>query len=298
MTGSIVLLTWAVRHAGGLGYILAQSARLQKGQADFWALFPAALTANVGYWATLSLNIPDFTRYARSQRSQALGQAVGLPTTMTAFAFVGVAVTSATIVMYGMAIWDPVEVIARIGSPAVIIVAAVVVLCAQLHTNMAANIVSPANDFSNLSPRRISFVAGGLITAVVGVLMFPWKLYSDASAYIFNWLVGYSSLMGGLGGILIADYWIVRRRVLSLPDLFRTNGAYSYGDGVNWRAVLILAIAVAPVVPGFLHAATTAGGQVANPTLLDSLYTYAWFVTFTLSFLLYLAVGQRRTVNR
>jgi NCS1 family nucleobase:cation symporter-1 len=294
MTGSLVLLAWAVRHAGGLGYILSQSAHLQKGQANFWALFPAALTANVGYWATLSLNIPDFTRYARSQRSQALGQALGLPTTMTAFAFVGVAVTSATIVMYGMAIWDPIEVIARIGSPAVIMVAAVVVLCAQLHTNMAANIVSPANDFSNLSPRRISFVAGGLITAVIGILMFPWKLYSDASAYIFNWLVGYSSLMGALGGILIADYWIVRRRSLSLPDLFKVDGAYSYRGGINWRAIVILVIAVAPVVPGFVHAATTPGGQVPNPSFLDSLYTYAWFVTFGLSFVLYLAAGHSR----
>jgi nucleobase:cation symporter-1, NCS1 family len=292
MTGSLVLLTWAVRHAGGLGYILAQSARLQKGQADFWTLFPAALTANVGYWATLSLNIPDFTRYARSQRSQALGQALGLPTTMTAFAFVGVAVTSATIVMYGMAIWDPIEVIARIGSPAVIMVAAVVVLCAQLHTNMAANIVSPANDFSHLNPRRISFISGGVITAVIGILMFPWKLYSDASAYIFTWLVGYSSLMGAIGGILIADYWVARRRTLALADLFKMNGVYSYERGVNWRAIAVLAIAVAPVVPGFLRAASTPGGQVANPTWLDALYTYAWFVTFALSFVLYLVAGQ------
>jgi NCS1 family nucleobase:cation symporter-1 len=294
MTGSIVLLTWAVRHGGGLGYILAHSAQLQKGRADFWTLFPAALTANVGYWATLSLNIPDFTRFARSQRSQALGQALGLPTTMTAFAFVGVAVTSATIVMFGMAIWDPIEVIARIGSPVVIMVAALVVLCAQLHTNMAANIVSPANDFSNLNPRRISFVTGGLITAVIGILMFPWKLYSDASAYIFNWLIGYSSLMGALGGILIADYWIVRRRELSLADLFKVNGAYSYGGGVNWRAIAVLVIAVVPVVPGFVRSATTPGGQVANPTLFDSLYTYAWFVTFAISFVLYLVIGRRR----
>src|SRR3989442_4254468 len=131
MTGSIVLLTWAVRHAGGLGYILAQSARLQKGHGDFWALFPAALTANVGYWATLSLNIPDFTRYARSQRSQALGQALGLPTTMTAFAFVGVAVTSATIVLFGQPIWDPVVLIARIGGNLASVVSALVVLSGQ-----------------------------------------------------------------------------------------------------------------------------------------------------------------------
>ena len=295
MTGSIVLLGWAVRHAGGLGYILSQSEKLQKGQGHFWALFPAALTANVGYWATLSLNIPDFTRYARSQRSQALGQALGLPTTMTAFAFVGVAVTSATIVMYGMAIWDPIEVIKRIGSPLVIIIAAVVVLCAQLHTNMAANIVSPANDFSHLNPRRISFVTGGVITAIIGILMFPWKLYSDAAAYIFNWLVGYSSLMGALGGILIADYWIIRRQRLSVPDLFREDGRYSYTNGVNLRAILVLVVSIAPVVPGFIRSATTPGGQIANPSFFDSLYTYAWFVTFGLSFMLYLLVARRDT---
>ena len=295
MTGSIVLLIWAVRHGGGLGYILAQSAKLQSGHGNFWALFPAALTANVGYWATLSLNIPDFTRYARTQRSQAMGQALGLPTTMTAFAFVGVAVTSATIVMYGMAIWDPIEVIKRIGSTVVIVIAAVVVLCAQLHTNMAANIVSPANDFSNLNPRKISFVAGGVITAFIGILMFPWKLYSDASAYIFNWLVGYSSLMGALGGILIADYWVVRRQQLSVPDLFREDGRYSYTNGVNIRAIVVLVVAVAPVVPGFIRAAVTPGGQVPNPTFFDSLYTYAWFVTFALSFLLYLVIGHERS---
>jgi len=216
---------------------------------------------------------------------------------MTAFAFVGVAVTSATIVMYGMAIWDPIEVIARIGSPAVIIVAALVVLCAQLHTNMAANIVSPANDFSHLSPRRISFVTGGVITAFIGVLMFPWKLYSDASAYIFTWLVGYSSLMGALGGILIADYWIIRRQQLSVPDLFREDGRYAYTHGVNVRAIVVLVLSIAPVVPGFIHAAMTPGGQVANPSFLDSLYTYAWFVTFTLSFVLYLIVGQARSAQ-
>ncbi|MDB4952324.1 MAG: pucI [Gemmatimonadetes bacterium] len=294
MTGATVLLVWAVRHGGGLGHILAQSQQLQKGHGNFWALFPAALTANVGYWATLSLNIPDFTRYARSQRSQAVGQAVGLPTTMTAFAFIGVAVTSATIVMYGKAIWDPIEVVARIGSPVVIVVGALVVLAAQLHTNMAANVVSPANDFSNLSPRRISFVTGGLITAVIGILMMPWKLYSDAAAYIFNWLIGYSSLMGALGGILIADYWVLRRQKLDLADLFREDGRYAYSGGWNPRAIAALVIAVLPVVPGFIRAATTPGGQVANPGIFDTLYTYAWFVTFILSFGLYLALMAGR----
>jgi NCS1 family nucleobase:cation symporter-1 len=290
--GGFALLVWAIRSGGGLGHILAESSRLQTGHTPFWQLFPAALTANVGYWATLSLNIPDFTRYARSQRSQALGQLLGLPTTMTAFAFIGVAVTSATIVLFGEAIWDPVVLIARIGSPITIVFGALVVLAAQLTTNMAANVVSPANDFSSLAPRRISYVTGGLMTAAFGILMMPWKLYADAAAYIFTWLIGYSSLMGAVGGVLITDYWILRRRQLDLPALFDPSGRYAYQRGVNWRAMAALVIAVLPVLPGFLHAAATPGGQVANPTLLDALYTYAWFVTFAISSLAYLLLSK------
>jgi nucleobase:cation symporter-1, NCS1 family len=294
LAGGAALLVWAIQKGGGLGTVLAQSRKLQTGSTPFWDLFPAALTANVGYWATLSLNIPDFTRYAKSQRSQATGQALGLPTTMTAFAFIGVAVTSATIVVFGKAIWDPIELVSRIGSPAVIIFAALVVLAAQITTNMAANVVSPANDFSNLNPRRISYVTGGLITAVIGIAMMPWKLYSDAAAYIFTWLIGYSSLMGALGGILIADYWVVRRQKLNLRDLFELRGEYTYANGTNWRAVAALVLSIAPVVPGFIRAALTPGGQVADPNFFDHLYTYAWFVTFTLSFVLYLALTRRR----
>ena len=275
---------------GGLGPLLAESERLRGGGAPFWALFPAALTASVGYWATLSLNIPDFTRYASSQRSQMLGQALGLPTTMTAFAFIGVAVTSATIVRFGEPIWDPVVLISRIGGTGVIVFAALVVLAAQLTTNMAANVVSPSNDFSNLSPKRISYVTGGLITAVIGILMMPWKLYSDAAAYIFTWLLGYSSLMGALGGILIADYWVLRRQRLILADLYREQGAYTYRNGVNPRAVAAFVIAILPVIPGFARAVATPGGTVADPNFFDPLYAYAWFVTFALSFVSYLAL--------
>ena len=294
LAGGALLMVWAARNGGGFTNVLTQSERLQgESGADFWKLFPAALTAAVGYWATLSLNIPDFTRYARSQRSQMVGQALGLPTTMTAFSFIGVFVTAATIVVFGEAVWDPVALIARIGSPAVIIVGAFIVLMAQLTTNMAANVVSPANDFSNLSPRRISYVTGGLITAVLGIVIMPWKLYADAGAYIFTWLIGYSSLMGALGGILIADYWVLRRQKLSLSDLFRLDGQYSYTRGVNLRAVIALVVAILPVVPGFIRAATTPGGAVPNPTLTDHLYTYAWFVTFAASFALYLLLSAR-----
>ena len=288
--GGLALLLWAVQAGGGITRVLAESARLQQGHTPFWRLFPAALTANIGYWATLSLNIPDFTRYARSQRSQVLGQALGLPTTMTAFAFIGVAVTSATIVLFREPIWDPVALIARIGSPLVVVLGALVILAAQLTTNMAANVVSPANDFSSLAPRRVSYVTGGLITAVMGVVMMPWKLYADAAAYIFTWLIGYSSLMGAIGGILIADYWILRRRQLALADLFAPDGRYAYDNGVNWRAIAALALAIVPVLPGFVRAAVTPGGQVASPTFFDALYTYAWFVTFGSSAGIYLAL--------
>ena len=285
--GGAILLIWAVKNGGGMGNILEQSQKLQTGTGNFWKIFPAALTANVGYWATLSLNIPDFTRYAKNQRSQMLGQALGLPTTMTAFAFIGVAVTSATIVIFGQPIWDPIVLVTKIGGTGVIIFAALVVLAAQLTTNMAANVVSPSNDFSNLSPRKISYVTGGLITAVIGVAMMPWKLYSDASAYIFTWLLGYSSLMGALGGILIVDYWIIRKQKLEVDDLFREQGVYTYRNGINRYAIIALLFSVLPVVPGFFRAASTPGGVVADPGLFDTLYSYAWFVTFALSSLLY-----------
>jgi NCS1 family nucleobase:cation symporter-1 len=294
--GGALLLWWAIRNGGGLVNILSESQKLQKGQGTFWLLFPAALTANVGYWATLSLNIPDFTRYAKSQRSQVLGQALGLPTTMTAFAFIGVAVTSATIVIFGRAIWDPIDLVSRIGRAPVIIFAALVVLAAQLTTNMAANVVSPSNDFSNLSPRRISYVTGGLITAVLGIVMMPWKLYSDAAAYIFTWLLGYSSLMGALGGILIADYWIIRKQLLDVDDLFRLRGRYTYVNGINPKAIIALVLSIAPVVPGFIRAVSTPGGAVADPTFFDRVYSYAWFVTFALSFIIYWLLMRRQAV--
>jgi NCS1 family nucleobase:cation symporter-1 len=290
--GGVILLGWAIRQGGGLGLVLSESARLQTHHTPFWRLFPAGLTANVGYWATLSLNIPDFTRYARSQRDQALGQALGLPTTMTAFAFIGVAVTAPQS-------WcrrGDLGSVAHPKSGRSSILGALIVLLAQLTTNMAANVVSPANDFSSLAPRRINYVTGGLITAAIGILMMPWKLYQDASAYIFTWLVGYSSLMGAIGGILIADYWVLRRGELSSSDLFKLDGRYSYTRGFNRRALVALVLAVVPVIPGFLRAAVTPGGQVQDPSVLDWLYTYAWFVTFGLSFVFYLAgrAPQRR----
>lgn len=287
LLGGLALLIWASSKAGGIGNVLSGSSVLQKESNSFWTVFPGALTASVGYWATLSLNIPDFTRYAKSQKSQMLGQALGLPLTMTAFAFIGVAVTSATVIIYGEAIADPVKLIQKFDSSIVILFAMLVIFVAQLTTNMAANVVSPSNDFSNLNPKRISYVTGGLITAVIGILMMPWQLMSSMGAYIFTWLIGYSGLMGAIGGIMICDYFILRGKNLRLAELFKTDGIYSYSSGFNWRAIVALVVAILPVVPGFLRAATTPGGQVANPNFFDTLYVYAWFVTFAIGFVLY-----------
>jgi len=303
LLGGAILLWWAVSKAGGMNRVLDSVALLQtidpsKPRPTFWQLFPPALTASVGYWATLSLNIPDFTRYARSQRSQMLGQALGLPTTMTAFAFIGVATTSATVLIFGRAIPDPVELVGQFDSLAIVLFATFVIFAAQLTTNMAANVVSPSNDFSNLNPKRISYVTGGLITAAIGVLMMPWYLYRNAAAYIFTWLIGYSGLMGAIAGVLICDYWVIRRQELSLKDLFLENGLYSYSNGINWRAVAAFIIGVAPVVPGFLRAATTPGGTIENPNFSDTIYTYSWFVTFGLSFVTYLVLMRPREKNR
>jgi len=294
LLGGAALLWWASSKAGGLGHVLDESSKLQKQQGDFWKLFPPFLTASVGYWATLSTNIPDFTRYAKSQKSQMLGQALGLPTTMTLFAFIGVAVTSATLLIYGEAIGDPVQLLPKFGNVGVIVFATIIIFLAQLSTNMAANVVSPSNDFSHLNPKKISYVTGGLITAVIGIVMMPWKLMGDLGAYIFTWLIGYSGLMGAIAGILICDYWLLRRQRLSLRELFNPNGIYRYSSGINWRAMVALFVAIAPCVPGFIRAATTPGGQVADPNFLDILYTYAWFITFALGFLLYavLMMGQ------
>ena len=306
LVGGAILLWWAAREAGGLDRALdpqtiadmrkmiieSDPTKTLTPPSPFWQIFPPALTASVGYWATLSLNIPDFTRYARSQRSQVLGQVFGLPLTMTAFAFIGVATTSATVLIFGRPISDPVELVGQFKSVAIVLFATVVIFAAQLTTNMAANVVSPSNDFSNLNPKRISYVTGGLITAAIGVLMMPWYLYRNAGAYIFTWLIGYSGLMGAIAGILICDYWVIRRQRLSLKELFLENGIYSYDGGINWRAVVAFVAAVAPVVPGFLRAATTPGGKVDIPNFFDTMYTYAWFVTFALSFIIYFALMQ------
>ena len=288
---SIALLVWAFDAGGGIGNVFSASSKLVTDDQTFWSLFAPGLAANIGYWITLSLNIPDFTRFAKDQRSQVLGQSTGLPLTMTGFSFVGIAVTSATIVVYGEPIWDPVALAARLldDLPILLVLAMIVVVIAQISTNMAANVVSPSNDFSNLSPRVISFRMGGIITAVIGVISFPWLLYEDVGAYIFTWLVGYGSLLAAFAAVMIVDYWILRKQVLDVEELYKPEGIYRFSGGYNLKALASVLIGVIPVIPGFLNAATTEGGVVADPTFLDELYRYGIFVTFALAAIAYLA---------
>ena len=290
----LVLLGWAYTQAGGFGGMLSTPSQFDAGgprAGQFWLVFFPSLTAMVGFWATMALNIPDFTRYCASQRDQLLGQAVGLPPTMALFAFISVAVTSATVVIYGSPIADPVALLGRMGGWAV--VAALFVLAvATVTTNLAANVVAPANGFSNLNPRKISFKAGGYITAGLGIAMFPWKLLASTQGYIFTWLIGYSALLGPIAGILIADYFLVRRTEMNVEDLFRTHGRYRYRKGWNPKAIFALALGVAPNVPGFL----LAGGFVESvPQPFVTLYTYAWFVGFLIAGATYAVLMGRKT---
>ncbi|MBG8556432.1 NCS1 family nucleobase:cation symporter-1 [Hymenobacter guriensis] len=287
------LLWWAISAGQGLGPILAQPAKFST-SAEFWAFFFPSLTGMVGFWATLSLNIPDFTRYAISQRAQVLGQAMGLPSSMTLFSFVGVVVTSATFVIYGQTIWDPVVLAGKFDSKVLVSVAMLAVALSTLATNIAANIVSPANDFANFAPEKISFTTGGYITGVIGLLIFPWKLIADPSGYIFTWLVGYSALLGPIGGIMIADYYLLRHQQLHVPDLYQYQGRYTYHNGINYAAMLALGIGILPNIPGFLQAV----GAVPKGSVwpwLAAVYNYAWFVGFLLAGGLYVLLMRPQT---
>jgi NCS1 family nucleobase:cation symporter-1 len=290
----LLLLAWAYQAAGGFGPILSQPSAFDAGQpkaGQFLSIFFPSLTGMIGFWATLSLNIPDFSRYAKSQRDQIVGQALGLPATMALYSFIGVAVTSATTIIYGRTIWDPIEVITQFKNPFVLVGALFALCIATLATNIAANVVSPANDFAQLSPKKISFRIGGLITGIIGILMMPWKLVADPSGYIFTWLIGYSALLGPIGGIMIADYFVYRKKQLNVPALYSTDGEYRYSNGFSWVAIVAFLAGALPSLPGFLANIKVIDGA-SVPALLLSLYGYAWFVGFGLAFVVYLALRK------
>ncbi|MCO4744679.1 MAG: NCS1 family nucleobase:cation symporter-1 [Proteobacteria bacterium] len=279
----LALLAWAYVAAGGFGEMLSAPSAFEPGgekEGQFWSVFFPSLTGMVGFWATLSLNIPDFTRYAKSQRDQVLGQAIGLPLTMTLFAFISVAVTSATVVIFKEAVPDPTVLAGKMGGGFTVMISLFALAVATLSTNIAANVVSPANAMINAMPSKITFQLGGYITAAVGLVIMPWKLIESTDGYIFTWLVGYSALLGPIGGILIADYFLVRGTKLDVDGLYQANGPYRYVNGFNVWALLALVIAVAPNVPGFAH---QAGFVESVPAIFDTIYTYAWFVGFLLA---------------
>jgi NCS1 family nucleobase:cation symporter-1 len=211
---------------------------------------------------------------------------VALPTTMTLYSLVGVLVTSATVVIYGTAIWDPVQLLSRFHSRVAVVVSIIAILLATLNVNIGANVVSPANDFSNLWPRRISFKTGGVITCIMGIAIMPWKLLDNYKTFIFGWLGGYAAFLGPVAGIMICDYWVIRKRVLLVDDLYLRGGVYEYSGGFNWRAVAALA----------LGAGVALIGLVVPP--LRFWYDYSWFVGFTVSFITYYALmAGLRTKN-
>ncbi|MDN3922007.1 NCS1 family nucleobase:cation symporter-1 [Roseateles violae] len=283
-----VLLWWAYDKAGGFGPILSQPSQFVEGgkkAGQFGSVFWPSLTAMVGFWATLALNIPDFTRFAKSQKDQIVGQAIGLPAPMGLLAALAVIVTSATVVIYGKAIWDPVDLSSRMTGAAVLI-ALIVLLIDTVSVNLAANLVGPAYDFSALNPKAISYRTGGYITAGLAILMMPWKILESTQGYIFTWLIGYSALLGPVAGILIVDYYLLRGTRLKVEELYKEQGAYSYKNGWNWAAVIAFVLGVAPNVPGFLNAAFPASFPAVGEAF-KTIYTYAWFIGLAIAAIVY-----------
>jgi len=283
-----VLLGWAYSQAGGFGPIIDQPSQFVEGgkkAGQFSAVFWPSLTAMVGFWATLALNIPDFTRFSKSQRDQLIGQGIGLPLPMGLLAMMAVFVTSATVVIYGKAIWDPVDLSSRMTGAAVLI-ALLVLLIDTVSVNLAANLVGPAYDFSALNPRRISYRSGGCITAGIAILMMPWRVLETTQGYIFTWLIGYSALLGPVAGILIADYYLIRRTELHVDDLYKEDGRYTYTAGWNWVAVAAFVLGVLPNVPGFLNAAFPQHFPDVGD-FFKGVYTYAWFIGLAIAAIVY-----------
>ena len=284
-----LLLGWAYTEAHGLGPMLSEPSQFDPGMPKaglFWSVFLPSLTGNIGFWATVSLNIPDFSRYARSQRDQIVGQAIGLPPTMALYSFIGVAVTSATVVIFGKTIWNPIDLLKTFTNPYLLTAAMLSLILATLATNIAANVVGPANDFAHLAPKWITFRIGGLITAVLGILIQPWRLLASAAGFIFTFLNGYSLLLGACGGVLIADYWILRRGKLDLAGLYRRGGPYWYSGGFNILAMISLVAGMAVSVPGLLDKLGVRG----IPDFWKQVYDVSWFASFGVSAILYVVL--------
>jgi NCS1 family nucleobase:cation symporter-1 len=262
-----ILVGWAIWKAGGLGPIITEGGK----DGAFARLFIPSLTATIGFWSTLSLNMPDFTRYGRSQCEQAVGQVVALPSTMTVFAGMGIMITSATVIIYGHPIDNPIVLGGMFSNRLIVGIIMFTVVIATLAVNIAANVVSPANDFANALPGKIDFKRGGLITGIIGIAMMPWELLANSKRYIDGWLLGYSGSLGSIAGVLIVDYWILRKKTLDLKSLYVKDGIYHYKNGWNTAAVV----------------ATLAGTGVALAGAfwepMKPIYDFSWFIGFGLA---------------
>lgn len=292
---TLALFAWALCAAGGFGPMLSAPSAFaaggaREGESFIRAVFPV-VTATVGFWSTLSLNISDFTRYAKSQRAQMMGQAIGLPFFMAAFSFVALVVTSCSAVIFGAAVSDPIALLSRMNSgPLITVIAMSGLIIATLSTNIAANVVAPANALVNAFPKKISFRRAGFVTAALGTAVMPWKLVSG-DGYIFVWLIGYAALLGPVAGIMIADFFFIRKRRLDVDALYsmECDSSYWYANGFNLRALIAFAVGAGACVPGFLVAVGLAPS--CAPTFAV-IYDNAWFVSFFLGGGLHLALEK------
>jgi len=277
---AVILFVWAWRTAGGLGPLIEN--HQSQPIANLPSVLRTSLMSAIAFWSTLSLNASDFTRFGRSQRDQIIGQTLGMPTTMIVFSVLGVLTTSATAVIFGHIIWDAVELIKLLPSKELAVVCLLTVVMATMSVNIPANLVSASYDISNLAPRKISMWRGALITALIGTVMLPWRLVATAFNLVNLWLSTIGVFLGPVAGILIADYWWVRRCELSVPDLYKLKGVYSYWKGINPIAVVALALGVA---------AAYSGDFIPAFQILTDLN---WLTGFAVSFVSYgLLMGSR-----
>ncbi|MFZ0214954.1 MAG: NCS1 family nucleobase:cation symporter-1 [Candidatus Dormiibacterota bacterium] len=289
---AVILLVYIAIKANGFGPLLSEPSKLGWGPA-FWSVFFPSLMGMIAFWSTMSLNMPDFTRFGGSQRAQILGQILGLPTTMTFFSLLAVLITSGGIVLFHATIWDPIQLSSHFTQPVAIAIALFTVVVATLATNLAANTVSPSYDFSNAFPRLISFRVGGVLTMVIGVLIQPWRLLASAQIYIYTWLGFYGGFLGTVAGVLVADYWLLRGTRLSLADLYLPHGRYRYAGGWNWRGVVALVVG-AVLAAGGAYSAPGSGPFPSSGLIpfLKPLYDYNWVVGFVAALVVYYGLSK------
>ena len=290
---SLLLLVWATQLANGAGYTVSDitqastDLKIVASNGGFLYVFCAGLTSNIAFWATMALNIPDFSRYAKSQKAQFRGQLYGMPPMMAVCAFIGAYFAQATKLAYGTAIFDPTQVLSKIDNALIVILVSIGVIMATLTTNVAANVVAPANGFSNLSPKKISYHMGIIITVVLSIFYRPWWIFGGAGAYIFGWLNTYGGILAPVAAIFIADYYIIKKRNIDVMALFHGNGSrYWYSNGWNWRAVVAW-------VCGFILPTMGSLGV----TSLKWVAANGYFIGFGIGFLVYVLIMPKNHIS-